>query len=89
MIALGALNALTDHGIRVPEDISIVGSDGYDLGTMCRPQLDSVAHPVDELTQQTVTLLFNLIDNPSQKFPIKMLLRPNLILRQSVSQPRI
>ena len=88
VIALGALNALVDHGIRVPEDVSIVGSDGYDLGAMCRPQLDSVAHPLDELTQQTINLLFSLIDNPRPKFPTKMLLRPNLILRQSVSQPR-
>jgi LacI family transcriptional regulator len=42
MIALGALRAIREEGLRCPEDISLVGFDGLDMTEMTSPQLTSV-----------------------------------------------
>jgi LacI family transcriptional regulator len=84
ILAFGAIQALKDEGIQVPEDISIIGSDGYELGLYCRPQLDSVAHPIDELTELAVNRLMEM-DNGFQA-PRCQILRPYVIHRDSVQQ---
>jgi len=42
LMAVGAINAILDGGIRVPEDIAVVGFDNIDAATMIRPQLTTV-----------------------------------------------
>lgn len=86
LMAFGAVNALKDRDFRVPYDVSVIGSDGYDLGIMCRPQLDSVAHPVKELAEEAVRQVLELSGNIGKRMPRQTILQPYIIHRGSVCE---
>jgi LacI family transcriptional regulator len=79
--ALGFEDALLDRGIRVPEDIAIVGLDDIELAARARVPLTTVKQPVDRIGELAVdTLLARL---QGEKPPIRQLLEPTLIVRRS------
>lgn len=84
ILALGVANALQDEGLRIPEDISLVGSDGYALSAISHPQLDSVAHPIAELAELAISRLIE-ISEKKQQTPRQIILRPYVIERGSVT----
>lgn len=57
VMAMGAIRALTDHGLRVPEDVSVVGFDGLTIGAFIVPRLSTVSQCVEALAQRSVELL--------------------------------
>ena len=63
VMAIGAIRALTDHGLRVPEDVSVVGFDGLPLGSFLVPQLTTVTQSVWEMAERSVKLLLGCIEN--------------------------
>ncbi len=83
ILTLGVANALQDGGLRIPEDISILGSDGYTLGAISHPQFDSVAHPISELVDLAVSRLTE-ISEKKNRTPRQIILRPYIIERNSV-----
>lgn len=85
ILTLGVVNALQDAGLKIPEDFSIVGSDGYELGIISHPQLDSVAHPVGELVDLSLSRLIE-ISEKKQQTPRQIILRPYVIQRGSVTR---
>lgn len=58
-IAMGAYQALADHGLSVPGDVSVVSFDGSDLATWLRPQVTSVVLPYAELGARAVELVLS------------------------------
>jgi LacI family transcriptional regulator len=61
-MAIGALNTVIDSGLRVPEDVAIVGFDNIPATTLVRPQLTTIAqHPI-EMGQQLAEALFERIE---------------------------
>lgn len=63
-LAAGALRAIAQAGLRVPEDIAVMGFDGTELAEMVSPQLTTVEQPSREIGRTAVTLLLKKIDNP-------------------------
>ncbi|MGE5989096.1 LacI family DNA-binding transcriptional regulator [Klebsiella michiganensis] len=63
-LAAGALRAIAQAGMRVPEDIAVVGFDGTELAEVVSPQLTTVEQPSREIGRTAVTLLMKRIDNP-------------------------
>ena len=59
--ALGALRALHDRGLRAPEDISVVGFDGIELGQYAVPKLTTIRQDADRLARRSVEILFQQI----------------------------
>ncbi len=57
VMAIGAMRALVDAGLRVPEDVSVIGIDGLDIGQYTTPRLSTVAQPVDSLAERSLALL--------------------------------
>ena len=57
VMAIGAIRALRDAGLRVPEDVSVMGLDGLTLGQYTFPRLSTVAQPVDSLAERSLELL--------------------------------
>lgn len=57
-IALGAYQALEDHGLKVPADVSVVSFDDHPIATWIRPKLTTVALPHYELGRKAVDVLF-------------------------------
>ena len=61
VMAIGAIRALRDAGLRVPEDVSVVGFDGLPLGSFLVPQLTTIVQPVQQLAQCSVDMLVSSI----------------------------
>ncbi|MGC4044239.1 MAG: LacI family DNA-binding transcriptional regulator [Armatimonas sp.] len=60
--ALGVLEHLNEIGLRVPEDIALVGYDDSYAGQLAQPPLTSVRMPIYEMAQQATNLLISLIE---------------------------
>lgn len=61
ILAVGACRALLEAGLRIPEDVSVVGFDGIDLGKYYNPAITTMRQPVKEMAATTVKLLFDII----------------------------
>lgn len=57
VMAMGAIRALTDSGLQVPEDVSVVGFDGLAIGEFIVPRLSTVSQSVEMLAQRGIELL--------------------------------
>ena len=60
-MATGVISALTDLGIRIPEDVSIVGFDDVLLAKYCMPKLTTVKYPIDIMARKATELALSLI----------------------------
>ena len=82
VMALGAIRALADAGKRVPEDISVVGFDGLQIGEYTLPRLSTVAQSVEQLAGQSMDLLLQSIETGAQAthevVPVRLLLRESV-----------
>ncbi len=83
-MALGAIEAIWDAGLRVPQDISIVGLDDIVVSAHIRPPLTTVAVPKFQLANSATELLFGLIQRESP-YPLSRLIEPALVVRQSTA----
>lgn len=59
--ALGAIRAAKDRGLRVPEDISVVGFDGLEIGQYVVPKLTTIKQPNEKLAVRCVEILLQCI----------------------------
>ena len=62
VMAMGAIRALADSGLRVPEDVSVVGFDGLPIGEFIVPRLSTVSQSVEELARRGIELLRSNIE---------------------------
>ena len=65
IMAIGAIRALADHGLRVPQDVSVMGFDGLPLGSFLVPQLSTIGQPVPQLARRSVEILLACIEQDS------------------------
>ena len=80
MMAFGAWKAVEEHGMRVPDDISIMGYDDIPLAAIM--SLSTIAQPAYEIGRNASMLLIDLITRLREP-PQKILLRDSLIIRKS------
>lgn len=64
VMAIGAIRALRDNGLRVPEDVSVIGVDGVAIGQYMVPKLASVYQSVEDLAKRSLAILLAQIDHP-------------------------
>ncbi len=62
VMAIGAIRALWDNGLRVPEDVSVMGFDGLPLGSFLVPQLSTVCQSTREIAERSVEILLGGIE---------------------------
>ncbi len=65
VLAVGALRAFADAGIRVPQDVSVAGFDGQDIANYCIPRLTTLKQPLEDISRRTMKLIFDIIDGES------------------------
>ncbi|MGI5350259.1 LacI family DNA-binding transcriptional regulator [Streptomyces sp. CA-250714] len=87
LIALGALSAIQEAGLRVPEDISLITFDDADWTSVIRPRLSVVAQPVQELGARAVRALIARIEGHAQAGPERVVLDTTFISRDSIAPP--
>ena len=63
VMAIGAIRALRDAGLRVPEDVSVMGFDGLDVGRYTVPTLSSIRQNGDAMARRSVEMLLDNIKN--------------------------
>ncbi len=86
-IAIGALGAAYQLGIKVPEQLSVVGYDNFDEGQISAPPLTTLSYPAERSGELATKYLFERINNP-QKIIQKKVLPMFLLERMSVAAPR-
>lgn len=83
-IAIGALSALAENGIKVPQKISVAGFSGDEIGAFTVPPLTTMVQPIEEIGRKAVEVLLSLIKDP-QRPTEKVLLPATLLERSSVA----
>ena len=84
--ALGVYEAARQSGLRIPEELSVVGFDGIDAGTWCGPPLTTVCQPFRDIGAAAAKLLLALIAGrvPAQT---RIELPTSLVVRASTAPP--
>lgn len=83
-ISLGVKKAIEDTGLRIPEDISLIGFDDFYSAEYLTPPLTTISQPIWEIGELAVKKLADIISN-RVPLPCQVLLKPKLIMRDSVS----
>ncbi len=86
-IAIGTMRAARTRGLRIPEDLSIVGFDDVEHATIVTPALTTVRQPLAELGRTAVSLLVRLLEHQSVE-TLSVQLATRLVVRESTSPPR-
>ena len=86
-IALGLLRALSEHGRRVPEEISIVGFDDVPQAAYYTPPLTTVRPDFDAVARAGVELLLTQIESDMPDLSARRTIAPALVKRASVAPP--
>ena len=87
LIALGAISALDEAGLRVPEDVSVVGVDDVFFARLARPPLTTVAVPREQLGKMAFEALESM-RRSLQRTPESLTLETHLVVRKSTTAPR-
>lgn len=83
LVAMGIVHGLALRGVRVPDDVSIVGFDGVDLGEFTVPALTTVAHSRRDLGRHAVRRVCDQLESDESGESGDVLLTPTLIVRAS------
>ncbi len=86
LMALGALEAAIDRGLRVPVQLSLVGFDDIMLGVHVRPALTTIAIPKRTLAMEATELLLRQVEGAAQQND-HLTVRPYLVVRRSTAAP--
>jgi LacI family transcriptional regulator len=87
MSAVGALSALKEAGLKVPEEISIIGLHDSPIAEVLDPPLTVVKMPLREMGRCAAEMLISLLENKTCRIP-QVLLPEGLIIRQSTAACR-
>ena len=85
-MAIGAIDAARRRGLRVPEDLAIIGFDDIQMSALTHPSLTTVRQPMQLLGEQAVKLLFDRLNNSNGR-PRHEVLDTRLVVRQSCGCP--
>ncbi|MGL5335087.1 MAG: substrate-binding domain-containing protein [Enterovibrio sp.] len=84
MMAMGALQAASQKGLRVPDDLSLIGYDDVHIANFMMPALTTIHQPKYRLGKAAVDTLLYRLENPNTPAQIVQL-EPTLVVRSSVA----
>lgn len=86
-MAIGTMHAARERGLRVPDDLSVIGFDGVERGELLAPQLTTVRQPLAEMGRTAVELLLRLLERKSIE-ALRVELATRIIERESTGPVR-
>ena len=86
LVALGVLQALTLAGVRVPDDVAIIGYDDIDFAASAAIPLSSIRQPAHEMGAAAARILLEVIADPLGARPRHTTFQPELVARQSTGR---
>jgi LacI family transcriptional regulator len=85
--AIGAIRAFMNHGLRVPEDVSVVGFDDIQGAAFHNPSLTTIRQPLNQMGTEAARILLQRIRG-DEKYPDSVGIQPELVIRESTGVPR-
>ena len=86
-MAIGVLRVARARGVRVPEELSVVGFDDSELAAIVTPALTTVRQPLAEMGRMAVSLLMRQLENQRVE-GLNVELQTRLVVRDSTAPPR-
>ncbi|WP_052702999.1 LacI family DNA-binding transcriptional regulator [Paenibacillus beijingensis] len=83
MVAIGAIRAAKDNGLRVPEDISIMGFDDISIAKTYSPEITTIRQPIREMSVQAAHMLLSQIQQKENYMRETRILPHEIIVRKS------
>jgi DNA-binding LacI/PurR family transcriptional regulator len=81
--AMGAIRALRESGMHVPEDVSVVGFDDIQSAAFQNPSLTTVRQPLREMGRAAAEILLKRISHPGSELHAKHVVEPELVIRET------
>lgn len=82
-VAFVVMRAIHDHGLSIPDDISVIGFDNIEQSQYVEPPLTTISQPLYNMGEIATQKLIKMIKNPPLKDPIIDILPTELIIRKS------
>ena len=82
LMAIGAMAAVEDAGLRIPDDVAVVGFDDLDYASLIKPSLTTIRQNQEELVSELVTAILRLLDHPEEP-PVVSVVPIELVVRES------
>jgi DNA-binding LacI/PurR family transcriptional regulator len=88
MTAFGAIRGLNNHGLKVPDDCSVIGFDDIPMAELATPGLTTIRQPMEHMGQYAAEVVGNQISRGTQRNAGEALklLEPELVMRQSTAR---
>jgi LacI family transcriptional regulator len=83
-MAIGAIGAFHEHGIRIPQQVSMCGFDDIPIAKYIRPALSSVHVPIHDMGRMAVNRLLDRVEKRMRKHPAHILVPTGLAVRASI-----
>jgi LacI family transcriptional regulator len=87
VMAMGVMDAIRSRGLRIPEDVSILGFDDIPQAAMVRPALTTVRQPLEQMGRLATQMLIDQLKNPEKQIG-RIELPTQLIVRDSTLSPK-
>ncbi len=87
-MTMGAVITLNEEGIRVPDQISLVGFDNVEFARACNPALTIVTQPVRKIGQEAAEVMLSRLSGNGQEGQIIRKLETTIVTGKSVTTPR-
>lgn len=84
--AIGAIRAFHEVGLRVPQDVSVVGFDDVVSAEFNVPSLTTIRQPLTEMGRLGASILLDRIADPSRKYDKTIFMKPKLVVRESTAR---
>lgn len=89
LIAVGVIDAIKEIGLKVPEDISVIGYDNREVCDYIRPKLTTVDLSLTEIGRKSAELLISIIHNEIPDGTLFVKIKGNLVIRDSCSYLKV
>jgi DNA-binding LacI/PurR family transcriptional regulator len=81
--AIGAMRAATEHGLRIPQELSVIGVDDIPLAEFLPVSLSTIAQPLAEMARETVELLLDRMERDRFQGPRQATFATSFVVRES------
>jgi DNA-binding LacI/PurR family transcriptional regulator len=83
VVAIGSVETLNEHGIRVPEDVSVIGYDDISIASLVMVSLTTILQTKFKMGEIAAARLIENIERRGKRITRQFLVRPELIIRKS------
>ncbi len=84
--AIGAIRALRDANLRVPEDVSVIGFDDIQVAAYHNPRLTTIRQPLHDMGETAARILLQRMQG-FKDYPMELAVPPELIIRETTASP--